>query len=161
MKFTATQLVTARHNLSGFVSRMAEHIVSVTGVGYEASLNAPETLTDIKAAWEYALQTGNAFPVWSGASESTIYTAKGCNWDFRFWHDFLHVQHLKETNLADELFLGRLHVEAVEEEFGKGSLEALLMEADTIGQSNHCAETGAFPVDQLQFAIDYINVRKG
>lgn len=161
MKFTAQQLVTARHNLSAFVVDMADMVTGATGIHFVASSKAPETLAEIKAEWDLSVAMRLPFTVWSGASDATIYMSKGANWAFRFWHDYLHVAHLKETSLDDELYLGRLHIEAVEEEFGKGSLEALLMEADTIGQSNHCDKTGAFPEDQLQFAIDYINAHKG
>ena len=141
----------ARANLTQYVIRQAEAVRRVVGFGYVDRDEAPNTDAELIAAWEHSRKTGLAFPVWSGASENTIYLHRGGNYAFRFWHDAIHATRGLCMDVDDEVEIGMMHVKAVEQEFGVDSLEALLMFWDTVGQSMHCYCTGEFPHDQLAF----------
>lgn len=144
----------ARTNLHHFVLKTARNVARSVGFGYEEVDNAPETLQSIREAFLKARKDRQAFPVFAGASDKTVYLSAEGNWAFRFWHDILHVIHASDTTFEDEVKLGYLHVQAVEKEFGKGSLEARIMGWDTVGQSAYHAMMGNFPEDQAGFVLD-------
>jgi len=143
----------ARANLHHFVLRTARNVARSVGFGYQEVADAPETLQSIREAFLKARKDRQAFPVYSGASDKTVYLNPEGNWAFRFWHDILHVIHASDTKFEDEVKLGYLHVQAVEKEFGKGSLEARIMGWDTVGQSAYHAILGNFPEDQAGFVF--------
>lgn len=141
----------ARANLTSFVIHKALKVQREVGFGYRDDAVAPQTDEELMQAWAQSKRDGTAFPVWSGASDSTIYTNRGGNYAFRFWHDSLHARLGLSTPRADEVKIGEMHVDAVAAEFGEDSLEAILMHWDTVGQSNYCDMYGEFPSDQLMF----------
>lgn len=148
----------ARSNLHHFVLRTARNVARSVGFGYQEVDSAPETLQSIREAFLKARKDRQAFPVYAGASEKTVYLSPEGNWAFRFWHDILHVIHASDTTFEDEVKLGWLHVQAVEKEFGKGSLEARIMGWDTVGQSAYHSILGNFPEDQSRFVFEAIRL---
>lgn len=147
----------ARANLHHFVLKTARNVARSVGFGYGEAMDAPDTLQGIREAFLKARKDRQAFPVYAGASDKTVYLSPEGNWAFRFWHDILHVIHASDTTFEDEVKLGWLHVQAVEKEFGKGSLEARIMGWDTVGQSAYHAIMGNFPEDQRQFVFEALS----
>jgi hypothetical protein len=144
----------ARANLHHFVLRTARNVARSVGFSYEEREDAPDTLQSIREAFLKSRNDRSGFPVYAGASDKTIYLSPEGNWAFRFWHDILHVIHASNTTFEDEVKLGWLHVQAVEKEFGKGSLEARIMGWDTVGQSAYHVMMGNFPEDQREFVFN-------
>lgn len=152
MSITSAQFDTARKNLSLFILRKALQVQKQVGFGYVDSPVAPDSFDALMLAWNNSKKTRLAFPVWNGCSDNTIYTNPGVNYAFRFWHDAIHACTGLGFNTADEIAIGRIQVETVQAEFGKFSIEAMLMYADTIAQSQYAATTGGeFPANQLEF----------
>lgn len=157
MKYTADEIIAARWRLTPFVHEKAQEYTRKLGVQYEASPNAPETGPQIAYHMRQSQYHGRPFPVWSGASDNTIYMNAGGNYAFRFWHDALHYLLSMDTSLVDELELGAMHTGVVMARFGFDSLEAKLMRADTMMQSRYAADhAGNFPEDQLAFVLKCI-----
>lgn len=144
----------ARHNLSEFIRAEAQSIMNQYGVRMVAWEGAPETYSDLCLMWE--LYNGSCIEVSNQHCERTIYSTPEVNHLFRFWHDWLHLQHGKAFDLSGELYIGALHCEAVASFYGKHSLEHKLMIADTIGQSTYEAVAGKFPDDQRAFAWQFV-----
>lgn len=156
MKYTDEQIQRARHNLTNFVEWKARQVARELGFGWVACDPAPGDMGSLMAAWEHSRLTKEALPVWSGASDNTIYTHALGNWAFRFWHDSLHCKHGLNMTVHDEINIGMKHVHDVVEVFGVGSLEGKFMRQDTIFQSLYCDVHGHFPENQLQFVLDSI-----
>lgn len=147
----------ARINLSQFVIRNADAIAKKIGFGYVDMDNAPNDFDELKTAFNASKSSGFALPVWNGASDKTIYTSIGANFAFRFWHDVMHCVLNKGFDVSAEIAIGAIHVQEVQKEFGAQSLEALLMYADTIGQSLYAlSHNGEFPADQLAWVSEQV-----
>ncbi len=151
-----SMLNVARARLSSFVMRMANDITRSTGINYEENDAAPETWLEAKAMFQSALTLNKPVYVRKSDSDMTIYTSPAANWAFRFWHDYVHFKHDLSHSFIDEILVSNFQVEAVEREFGVGSLEAKLMAADTYGQVMYFRVHGTFIADQLAFAKSYI-----
>lgn len=142
----------ARANLSLFVLRKAHRMCHELGFGYRDVEQGPATYPELMAHWAEAKRTRMAFPVWSGASEHTIYTSRGANYAFRFWHDSIHAQRQLQFSTPEEIVIGTIQTDEVALEFGEFSLETLLMHYDTVGQSTYALmNDGQFPEDQLEW----------
>lgn len=145
----------ACHNLSMFVLAEAQSIMNQYGVSMRAAPNAPDNYPDLLREWREC--SGTRIVVSSLNCANTIYTTPEVNHLFRFWHDWLHLEHDKPFTLAGELFIGAIHCDAVASFYGEGSMEHKLMIADTIGQSTYEALTGAFPKNQRAFAWGFVH----
>lgn len=145
----------ARHNLSEFVRAEAEGIMRQYSVSMRAHCDAPDTYPDLLDMWDR--NNGMCIDVSSMHCDNTIYTTPEVNHLFRFWHDWLHIQHSADFSLAGELEIGAIHCAAVASFHGAGSMEHKLMLADTIGQSTYEAVTGKFPDDQRAFAWRFVH----
>ena len=88
---TEARFTAARHRLGHFVREQAQLLTECYGITYAAVPDAPSDLPSLCRAWAKAERSGVPFPVWSGASENTIYLGPEANHAFRFWHDSLHV----------------------------------------------------------------------
>lgn len=142
----------ARRNLSQFVIAKADEIKKKIGFGYVDMPNAPQDFDELKTAFNASRSSGFALPVWNGASDQTIYSNAGANYAFRFWHDVLHCVLNKGFSTAEEIAVGAIHIQEVQNAFGYESLEALIMYADTIGQSLYAvSHAGQFPENQLEW----------
>jgi hypothetical protein len=148
----------ARGRLSKFVLAQALHITRVTGINYEESNTAPETYEEVLREFTSAKVLNKPVRVFSGASESTIYTSPAANWAFRFWHDYVHYSFKLDFSVQSEILVGERQCAAVAAEFGLGSLEYRLMYTDTIGQVQYYAANNSFVENQLEFAKEQLKI---
>jgi len=148
----------ARANLSKLVIEQANNIKRALGVNYEERIDAPSTYENMCDNWNDAKLNKCPVYVYSEACDNVIYLSKEANWAFRFWHDYLHYYWSKDFSYDSEIFVGNVQCAIVAQQFGLGSLEYQLMQADTVGQVNYYQATSSFVENQLQFAIDYLGV---
>jgi hypothetical protein len=123
--------------------------------GFVVQENAPSTYEELKEAMTLTVIEGIAYPVWSGASETTIYPTATDNYRFRFIHDYYHYALAKEFTPTDELYVHQ-YIEQLLKDLGVSALARELYSADTEGQTKHHEATGSFPENQRQFAIDFV-----
>lgn len=135
----------ARTDLSKLVLRKASLIQHLHGKGYKPMLEVPDVLSSMTRAWHDLPY----YPVYSGASDKTVYSFAECNYAFRFWHDYLHILHGKEIDAEGEFFVAALHVDAASR---LSHDAAALMRIETQGQTEHYLAHGEFPEDQLAFS---------
>lgn len=134
----------ARYNLENFALARAE------GLGpYEASPDAPSTYDQLVAEWD----RGGTFRVFDGGCTDTIYYEEAANHAFRFWHDLTHLDLEAKFTVEGEWYVALLQREEVEQVFGKGSDEALVIWIDTYGQVVEFGRTGEFLTDQRGFVL--------
>lgn len=153
-----TGLTIARQRLSRFILEHAEAIRRHLGFGFIETEDAPETYTDLLLAWKRSILNREPLPVYSGASEGTIYTSPAVNWAFRFWHDVIHCQLRADFSEEGEKRTARAQLKTVADRFGADSLEYRLLEADTIGQVEYFAQHGGFVADQLAFVLERVGL---
>lgn len=147
----------ARANLEHFVLAKAYRLAKDLGFSYIEAENAPNSFEDLKTAFYHSKTTKTPFPVFSGASDNTIYPSREGNWSFRFWHDIIHAQGGYDFTLQGEIDCSSVQCEQVLQYFGRESLEGKLFIADTIGQSVYAyLHNGEFPQDQLSFVKSLI-----
>jgi hypothetical protein len=147
----------ARANLEHFVLAKAHRLAKDLGFSYIESDNAPNNFDELEQAFKHSMNTKAPLPVFSGASENTIYLSKEGNWSFRFWHDVVHTTHGYKLTLEDEIKCSSIQCEEVAKYFGEHSLESKLFIADTIGQSVYAyLHNGSFPEHQLNFVKSLI-----
>jgi hypothetical protein len=103
----------------------------------------------------YLKQTRWLLPVWSGASDKTIYEDAMTNMWARAWHDCLHLDLNAEFDMAGERAIGLSIIENMRDVFNPD--ERCLLWAEVVGQAQHFEKFGAFPDDQRAFTLDYIN----
>lgn len=153
----AATFAAARVNLSRFMLSKADNMARLLGFGYVDKDVAPNDIEALRAAWAHSKRTGLALPVWAGGSDKTVYTSRGANYAFRFWHDSLHCMHGLGFNTADEITIGIMQTAEVATYFGPDSLESKIMFADTVEQSRYAARhNGEFPDDQLAFVTSRV-----
>lgn len=166
MKITAKQFEQARINLSAFVLDHSRTLQVFHLVGVAAVDNAPNDYASLCAMWD-EIQNGatigqiaKPFLVWNGGSDATVYTTPAANYAFRFWHDILHVTKGLRFDTMDEIEIGIMQTKAVQAEFGKDSLEAKIMLADTVGQSIYAQmNNGEFPDNQVSYVWTLIQAQ--
>lgn len=147
----------ARANLEHFVLAKAYRVAKDIGFSYIESDNAPNSYKELELAFNHSMKTKEPLPVFSGASENTVYLSKEGNWSFRFWHDVTHVSNSYQLTLEDEIACSSIQCDQVSNYFGAHSLELKLFVADTIGQSVYAhLHDGSFPNDQLAFVKSLI-----
>lgn len=152
-------LIFARQELSAFVVERAVATAKYVGFSWVAVEEGhPETYEALlnEYVWCANAEGNREFRVWSGGSDHTIYTRPSVNHAFRFWHDMMHCHERLTMSYHDEVLLGLHSAKQVAFRFGAQSLEYKLFVADTIGQSTHEHLTGAFPQDQLSFAVQLL-----
>lgn len=152
MILSEERFLLARSRLSLIVQEAAAQLRDDYGFGFTAVDTAPSTLQELSHQWQRCRVYKEPFPVWAGASDNTIYLRPEDNHAFRFWHDHLHVTRGLGMSLSDELAVSVLHVQYVDLAYGKGSIEAALMAADTAGQALYYMVHGEHVPNQLQFA---------
>lgn len=147
----------ARESLTVWMINKAHKVARQVGFSY-APVDAghPETFEAVQAEFKACSMNRAAFRVWAGASDRTIYTSPEGNYAFRFVHDVYHAVHNRDFGTAGELVIATRHIAEVKAAFGVISLEAQLMEVDTVGQVEYFAKTGGFVADQLGFAYAQI-----
>lgn len=141
-----------RSNLHRFVIDKAARLSRDLGFSYIECEEAPNSFEELEKAYQHSLKTHEPLPVFSGASDKTIYLNNEGNWAFRFWHDITHVANGFNFTLADEIECSSIQAKQVAQYFGTDSAEYRLFVADTIGQSVYAElHGGAFPDDQLAY----------
>lgn len=153
---TSDRMTMTRHNLTVHVTQLANNLSKTLGIGFEDVEDAPDNYRALVLKFNASLQTGKPVPVYSEGSENTIYTNKHGNYAFRFWHDFLHYVNDYDFSIEGELLVADLHLKNIRDTFGFKSLEYRLIYADTIGQIYYYKRYQAFPDNQLDFALAYI-----
>lgn len=162
MKITVQQFEQARINLSAFVLTHAATLEVLHRVEHVAIEHAPNSYAALCLMWEQCKEfPGIGFHVWNGGSDATVYTTPAANHAFRFWHDILHVTKGLQFDTMDEIEIGIMQTKAVQAEFGKDSLEAKIMLADTVGQSLYAQmNNGEFPDNQVSYVWTLIQAQK-
>lgn len=116
---------------------------------FEARDVAPETFQ--------GLLNGPRGLVWAGASDATIYADARVNWAMRAWHDGHHIAGMHDFSLAGERAACEAQCRELLLLYPRAPMRWLtILRAEVIGQAEHYAETGAFPVDQYAFTMNLI-----
>lgn len=146
-------LLKARTRLGKFILGRAK---CVGGPGYRATEFGISSWPDLRVQWRLSVLNNEPLPVWSGGSDKTIYLTPEINHASRYWHDATHIRLQADFSLSGELTVAAAQIEFASMVFGPGSLEVLLLTADTVGQALHYAKSGMFVEDQLAFARAFI-----
>ena len=123
------------HSLNRQVLELVEH------TPYNVVDHAPSTYEELKSHL-------GTLPVWSGASDRTIFGDPRVNHAFRAHHDTLHLRYQLPFTLEGELELARLQARCY---FGDVVQDAIYLEV--AAQALHLAETGEFVVNQSDFTL--------
>lgn len=107
---------------------------------------APDTFEDVMRNYR---ETGRII-VWNGASENTIFPSASVNWQFRAWHDWLHIQTGIGFTPQDEILLGRIQAGTVADRL------ASVVLIEVAEQARYYAETGLFIADQIGYVLPRI-----
>lgn len=94
---------------------------------------------------------GERIPVWSGASERTIWSSPAVNALFRAWHDAQHMLLGADTDPAGELRVARHACERIE-----GKPERAILWCEVWGQVAYFVRWSAFPDMQRAFVRDAV-----
>ena len=148
----------AVQNLRKFFIRQADKYSRSFNVHYMEAPDAPQEWEAIKKQFIH----GKVVKVGMDGVESSLYGA-GYEYALRFWHDALHVKLNADLSLEGELVVATEHLKEVEEAFGPRSLEAIIMAADTFGQTLFFRLKGGFVERQDEFtlALARVMVNKG
>lgn len=143
--------IDARHNLQVIANMKVKELTKQYGFDFIDTDLAPNTFTDLMVAYQFSLENKKALPVFSGASDNTIYFDKQSNWGFRFWHDMVHCANKLDFSLQGEIQTANLQLIDVAKHFGQDSLEYKIFKIDTIGQATYSTLYGIFPDNQIEF----------
>jgi hypothetical protein len=113
---------------------------------------SPETFLDLCGA----ISAGD-LPVLGKYCEQTIYGEAIGNIFQRVFHDSIHLALREDFDAVSEYRVAMEQCRRVESRFG--SLIGDILWADLQGQTEHMQKYGRFPVDQVNFVVDYL--RKG
>lgn len=141
----------AGQSLGQWLIHQAHKKARVIGFGYAPAQDAPDTFDGVKAAYRHSMMRREAFPVWSGGSDCTIYGSAEANYAFRYLHDTAHVEVNGDFTFEGESKVALSAFRPVLQAFGD-SLESRVYLADSLGQVHYHAQTGGqFPEDQAAF----------
>lgn len=147
--------------LSQFVAGQAARFITIHGITWCAVPDAPDNWEDLYYAYLTAKRRGTYLPVSNLHCDTSIYTRPEVNHACRYWHDMMHCVHGLDFSLVSEIQVGRIQSDAVMRHFGKGSVEHLMMLADTVGQSIYESANGCFPENQREFVYNWVTAHKG
>jgi hypothetical protein len=152
--FDRADLFRARTNLTKFVETQSEFACRRVGVGFTPTPYAPDSIPATILALEVAQKTKTSFPVSSLYCDNVLFTTVEANYAMRMWHDMCHISMGFSFEAEDEMLLGAHHLDVLRASgFGSETLEHKLFHADTVGQTQCLVDIGAFPTNQLRFAI--------
>lgn len=144
----------ARVRMTQFVVDKAKETEQRLDFTFEPVVNAPETYSQLRAAFARSQRTGEPLPVSKLHCASTTFLTPKHNVMFRFWHDVSHVERGLSFVHSCELELALWHLREFERAgFMRDSLAYKLFEADTVGALMVKAITKRYPYSQLRFAI--------
>lgn len=112
---------------------------------YTVRDNAPSTFEELM---QYGLI------IWSGASDNTIYADPKVNHMFRAWHDSLHIKLNAPFTLQGEIYVATEQARQV----GSDILAEIIL-AEVKGQAEYFDKHGEFPVNQISFIKQYLNIK--
>ena len=154
---TASEIQTARINLSLFVHQEARRTAEELGFGWRPAPRAPAGLAELVTEFRACQYSGLPLRVLRDFSDDTVFDGPPTNWAQRYLHDTRHVWLGADFSTEAELLVSSCHLaRAKAEGFHPGSLEYAFLLADTTGQTLYLARTHRFVVHQLQFAIDCV-----
>lgn len=119
--------------------------------GYIAQEKAPDSLPGIIQNYS---ETGR-ITVWSGESEKTVYEDRLVNFAFRAWHDYYHLLTEQDFTLEGERIVCNRQIKDAR----LPEYMVNILECDCLAQVEFYYRTGAFPVDQKSFMLDYLKQR--
>lgn len=122
--------------------------------GFDVMESAPATLEDATRYW----RDHGRVAVWSGASDSTIFGDSHVNHAFRAWHDSHHIAQGLEFDRQGESQTMLAQIRDARFCGADFPLFARLLECEVIGQFDF-AESNGFPINQEQFAREYLAAR--
>lgn len=143
----------ALDNLRKFFIYRAEHYCRTFNVHYEEADDAPQEWEAIKRQFI----PGRVVQVAKGGLEHSLFGA-AYEYALRFWHDALHVKLNADLSLEGELAVAVEHLKEVEHEFGARSLEAIILAADTFGQTLFFRLKGGFVSNQHDYTKAFARV---
>lgn len=123
--------------------------------GFDVRDDAPDTLPGVV---EYVATVGR-LPVWSGASDRTIFGDREVNYAFRAWHDWHHVNGNLAFDLDGETEVAKRQIRDLETLYrGHHRLPywASLIWAEVVGQATYHREWATFPADQVDFVTTFL-----
>lgn len=115
---------------------------------YTVKSYAPETFQELKAS-----KTGSLI-VYDGASENTVYGDPKVNHAFRAWHDALHLSLNADFTSEGEYRVGIEQARLIDSD-----IMARIILAEVNGQVEYFERHGCFPANQLQFTLNYVNIK--
>jgi hypothetical protein len=127
---------------------LARRVVRHQRIEYTVRAQAPETYEELKAAATSRLVILGEF------SGLTVYGDPSANHAQRAWHDSLHLRLSAATDMLGELRVAL--AQANEAAQLTGDTVADWVFADLWGQTLHISKYGSFPIDQVQFTMDFI-----
>ena len=103
-----------------------------------------------------AYAQGRPLPIWSGASDGSIWGEPRYNWILRGFHDSVHIRYGCDFTLEGELKASRIQAELARD-MGLDEL-AQIMVWETAGQAVYYDRTGQFPpqsftLDRMRAAL--------
>lgn len=147
----------AIERLGKFIERKANEWSRVLSVSYEESdEHVFDSFEEAVKNVEGALAMKHPVYVLKAEADHSVYGKPHVVWALRFWHEVLHYVLNADFSEAGEFKVSLAHIRDAEEEFGKGSLEAKLMHAETLGQVSYYWVHGEFVKDQKAFDLNYI-----
>ena len=114
---------------------------------HQAKPIAPDSLESLIRA------STSPMVVYDGGSDNTIYGDPRVNHAFRAWHDSLHLKLNAPFDLAGETRVG------LEQARILGGAYAEIVLCEVIGQIEYFNRYQAFPVNQLEFCLNYLKGR--
>lgn len=131
--------------IEGVAKKMPEIVLQMVDVAMDYGL-VPFYLTDDGGAFEQveeAWENGEPIPIWTGASDGSIWGSRLANWFFRVWHDSIHVKEDCGFGLEGEIEAAIHHMKQAS---AKGYQElAAVCWIEIVGQASYLEANGEFP----------------
>lgn len=102
-------------------------------------------------------RTTGKIAVWSGGSSHTIYGNERVNWQFRAWHDYMHIASGVCNHAHGPLGCFEPSAEYAVADYqciGLGDELAKLVQCEVDGQARHYEVYGTFIDDQVAFTLE-------
>lgn len=151
------RLKQAQANLCNLMIRKGEAVLVYLKCELEITSDAPENYSSLVSMVRNSHVNRAPFLIQKEGLSGSIYGNTLGNIAFRVWHDWLHYHMPADFSIMGEARVAEHQLAYVEAEFGKGSLEAKLFTADTIGQVMYYQIHGKFPEDQMAFVLSCLN----
>ncbi|WP_396146078.1 hypothetical protein [Flavobacterium sp.] len=91
--------------------------------------------------------------IWTGASETTIFSDPKINWYFRAWHDYIHINYNLGYSFEEESMVASKQCAMLDKDW---LLEKELVQIEILAQGQYFQVHSDFPVNQRKFCISYL-----